>query len=149
MPHIPPVIVFGTVAFLMWGAAELTKGLKLDAPWTEPAAWAAATAGFLLGAAGVASFIRARTTVNPMHPERASRLVTSGIYSVTRNPMYAGLLLLLAAYGLWLSHPLAFLLTPLFVLWMNRFQIRPEEAALREKFGVEFAEYAKKVRRWL
>jgi protein-S-isoprenylcysteine O-methyltransferase Ste14 len=68
---------------------------------------------------------------------------------MSRNPMYVGLLLLLAGWALHLSHPLALLGLPAFVAYMNRFQIAPEERALRAKFGPAYEDYARAVRRWL
>jgi len=99
--------------------------------------------------AAFASFWRARTTINPLKPERARVLVTHGIYRFTRNPMYLSLLLLLVAYAshLWswpaLGGPVAF------VAYVTRFQIVPEERILAAKFGDEFAAYRRRVRRWI
>lgn len=76
-------------------------------------------------------------------------MVTSGVYRVSRNPMYLGFLLALAWWVVFLSHLLAFALLPLFMWYMNRFQIVPEERALAAKFGSEFTEYSRAVRRWL
>jgi protein-S-isoprenylcysteine O-methyltransferase Ste14 len=84
-----------------------------------------------------------------MKPEIASSLVTSGAYRFTRNPMYLGLCLLLVAWALFLSSLLAFVGPLLFILYMNRFQIAPEETALSTIFGEEFANYKAKVRRWI
>jgi protein-S-isoprenylcysteine O-methyltransferase Ste14 len=108
-----------------------------------------ALAGVSIAILGVLSFRRAGTTVNPMQPEKASSLVTSGIYRVTRNPMYLGLLLGLIAWAVFLSNVLAFLFLPAFILYLNRFQIGPEEAALTRLFGQEFVHYQSHVRRWL
>jgi len=108
---------------------------------------------FLLGAltclAGVRYFRRAKTTVNPMKPESASALVASGIYRYSRNPMYLGFLLMLLGWALWLSNASALLLLPAFVLYMNRFQICPEERALLSLFGPDYMQYRARVRRWL
>ncbi|MCY1553776.1 Phospholipid methyltransferase [compost metagenome] len=106
-------------------------------------------AGAFVALFGVASFRRAKTTVNPTTPGAASALVDSGIYRYSRNPMYLGLLLVLAGWGLWLAHALALLGLPAFVVYMNRFQIAPEERALTAVFGDAFAAYRQKVRRWI
>ena len=76
-------------------------------------------------------------------------MVRSGIYRVSRNPMYLGFLLALLALAIFLANPLSLVLVPLFVVYMNRFQIGPEERALVALFGQEFASYSLKVRRWL
>ena len=98
---------------------------------------------------GFASFRRAKTTVNPMKPDSASSLVVSGIYDLTRNPMYLGFLVILVGWAFFLSNALGFIFLPLFVLYMNRFQIEPEERALASVFGEAFASYRSRVRRWL
>jgi protein-S-isoprenylcysteine O-methyltransferase Ste14 len=90
-----------------------------------------------------------RTTTNPLKPANASALVVRGIYRVTRNPMYLGLAALLAAWAIYLSSLAALAVLPLFVLYINRFQIAPEERALRSRFGAEFEAYRARVRRWI
>ena len=78
-----------------------------------------------------------------------SRLVKTGIYRHTRNPMYVGLLLNLAGWAIYLTHVLPLLLLPIFVYYLNRFQIEPEEQRLAERFGTEFTSYRDSVPRWL
>jgi len=89
------------------------------------------------------------TTVNPMKPESSSALVRSGIYAWSRNPMYVGFLLILIAWAILLSNATAFVFLPGFLLYMNRFQIEPEERALFSTFGQHFTAYAARVRRWI
>lgn len=103
----------------------------------------------LVGMAGVRAFARAETTVNPLRPDSASRLVAHGIYRRSRNPMYLALLLALLAWGILLGNVLALLVLPVFVMAMNRLQIVPEERALAIVFGEEFRGYKRQVRRWL
>ncbi|MDE2446689.1 MAG: isoprenylcysteine carboxylmethyltransferase family protein [Alphaproteobacteria bacterium] len=99
--------------------------------------------------AGVWEFARARTTVNPMHPERASNLVTSGIFRFTRNPMYLGDCLLLVAWTLFFGD--GFLVLGVFALaqYLTQFQIEPEERQMRKNFGAAYEDYCSQVRRWL
>ncbi|NER62664.1 isoprenylcysteine carboxylmethyltransferase family protein [Pseudomonas sp. MAFF212427] len=99
--------------------------------------------------AGVLSFRRARTTVNPLKPETASALVRSGVYRYTRNPMYLGFATVLVAWAILLAWPPALLGVLGFVVYMNLFQIGPEERALARRFGGEFAQYCNGVRRWV
>jgi len=106
-------------------------------------------AGALFGFPAFREFAKARTTINPVAIDQASSLVTSGIYRVTRNPMYLALALLLCAWAFWLARPLAALGPVAFVLFMNRFQIAPEERALTAKFGNAYRDYQRTVRRWL
>tara|TARA_R110002049_G_scaffold274753_6_gene452759 strand:+ start:1127 stop:1579 length:453 start_codon:yes stop_codon:yes gene_type:complete len=93
-------------------------------------------------------FLKAKTTIDPLKPEKATILVTSGIYKYTRNPMYLAMLLLLLAWGLYLGNAFNILLAAGFVSFMNAYQIRIEEVVLSKKFGKEYTLYCKKVRRW-
>jgi protein-S-isoprenylcysteine O-methyltransferase Ste14 len=95
------------------------------------------------------AFIRARTTFNSMKLKATSSLVTGGIYRFTRNPMYLSVLLMLIAWTIFLSSVWALVGPVAFVLYINRFQILPEERALVAMFGTAYAEYKGRVRRWL
>lgn len=147
--RIPPVLVVAVAACLMWALARLLPALNLALPGQTPAAILAALAGVLITLAGVVEFRRARTTTNPLKPANATSLVAGGIYRMTRNPMYLGFALALLGWGIFLSNPLSLAVLFLFVAYMNRFQIAPEETALESLFGEEFAAYRSKVRRWL
>lgn len=106
--------------------------------------------GLSFDLAGLLAFRASRTTVNPLRPERASALVTRGVYRITRNPMYVGMVFLLLAWGVYLAHWPALLLGPVvYMLYLNRFQIAPEERALLGLFGEEYRTYMARVRRWL
>jgi protein-S-isoprenylcysteine O-methyltransferase Ste14 len=96
-----------------------------------------------------ASLGLARTTFNPFDPSQASALVTGGIYRITRNPLYLSLLLLLIAYALRLASWIEALGPVLFVAYVTRYQIIPEERILAEKFGDAFRDYLSRTRRWL
>lgn len=103
----------------------------------------------LVALAAFAGFWQARTTINPLRPERASVLVTHGIYRYTRNPMYLSLLLLLVAYASHLGSWEAFAGPLAYTAYITRYQILPEERILALKFGGQFAEYRRRVRRWI
>ncbi len=147
---VPPVPLMVVVAGLMAAVAKLTPGLRFALPGSTPLAVLFFAAGSVTCALGVVAFRQARTTVDPTRPGRASTLVVAGVYRWTRNPMYLGLLGLLIGWALHLSNLAAALLgPPIFVAWLNRFQIVPEEAALDETFGASYSEYRRRVRRWL
>ena len=94
-------------------------------------------------------FKKAKTTVDPTTPEKTTRLVTSGIYRYSRNPMYLGLLGFLIAEVLLLGNLLGLALLPLYMMTMNKRFIEPEEKALESLFEQAFIDYKQKVRRWL
>jgi protein-S-isoprenylcysteine O-methyltransferase Ste14 len=146
---VPPPVVALFMAGLSWLASWAAPRLGFVLPHRNAIVVASLVAGVCVSVLGVASFRRARTTVNPLKPEKASALVMSGIYRYTRNPMYLGLLLALLGWAFFLANVLAFLFLPAFILYMNRFQIDPEERVLVSVFGQDFTAYLSKVRRWL
>ena len=146
---IPPPAVAVLIAGAMWGISLVAPLLEAPMFIRVAAALAIALAGGGFSLAGVISFRRARTTVNPMKPETTSSLVCSGIYRVTRNPMYVGLLFVLVAWAVFLSSAWALLGSLAFVLYIDRFQIAPEEKVLLAMFGTSYSAYKSRVRRWL
>lgn len=146
---IPPLIVALILGLLMWLLAHLTPGLTAALPYRAAVAGLLLGAGVLVALAGVVEFRRAQTTVDPTRPRNASAVVTGGIYALTRNPMYLGFLLALAAWAAWLGNLPACLVLPAFVKYMNRFQIAPEERFLSGKFGAGYEAYLLRVRRWI
>lgn len=147
--RVPPPLVAGTIAVIMWLAARLLPVLDFRLPAKGFIAIAPATVGLCLGLVALFQFRIARTTHHPMKPQEASALVIGGVYRFTRNPMYLGVLFILAAWAAWLANAAAFVLLPAFVAYLNRFQIAPEERALEARFGAAFAAYRRAVRRWL
>ena len=106
-------------------------------------------AGLLLDGIALFHFLRRRTTINPLNPQSASALVTGGIYRLSRNPMYLGLASLLLAWAIYLGNLAALAGVPLFILYMNRFQVIPEEQALEARFGDALTIYGPRTARWL
>jgi len=147
--RVPPPLVGVATALLMWLVARTAPSLDFELPARWPAALTTAALGVAIGASAYLRFRNANTTVNPLTPQATSALVIGGVYRLTRNPMYVGMLIILIAWALWLSNPLAFIVLPLFVAYLNRFQILPEERALQARFGTQFERYRQSVRRWL
>jgi protein-S-isoprenylcysteine O-methyltransferase Ste14 len=146
---VPPLAFGLLIAALMWLVIWALPTFGFTFPARTLISVSVAVAGVVMSGLGVVSFRRAKTTVNPMKPESSSSLVVSGIYRWTRNPMYLGFLLGLLGWAIFLSNVLAFLFLPVFILYMNRFQIEPEEKALAVLFGKQFATYKSRVRQWL
>ncbi len=147
--RIPPPVVCALIGCCMWGLARIVTRLPLAESIRIGVAVAFVVAGFAVALAGGFVFRRAKTTANPLQPDMASSLVVAGVYRYTRNPMYLGFVLALIGWTVFLAAPLALLGPALFVVFMTRFQIVPEERALARKFGTEFAVYRQRVRRWL
>ena len=146
---IPPVLVWLVMAGAIRGVAYSAPQLSFTLAGSPAIALALAALGAALALAGVIAFRDTGTTVNPLTPGASSSVVSSGVYRVSRNPMYLGLLLALAGWAVYLSNAGGALLVPAFVAYMTRYQIKPEERALLAKFGAEFAQYMSRVRRWL
>ena len=146
---VPPPAVALVIGVLMWLLTRAAPSLGFVIPASTLIAIILAVAGLAIAIAGVATFAKAKTTVNPTTPQASSSLVSWGIYKVTRNPMYLGLLLELTAWAIFLSNPLPFLLLPVYMIYINRFQIAPEERVLTKLFGSNFAAYQSRVRRWI
>ncbi|MBO6575038.1 MAG: isoprenylcysteine carboxylmethyltransferase family protein [Rhodothermales bacterium] len=145
---IPPVIVAGLAVGAAWLIRDLLPNLTLLRPnYFAIIPLLVFGAGFAV--IGLYQFARARTTVDPHRPEKTNTLVTEGIYSVLRNPMYLGIFFFLAAIVVYLGNLAGVIVLPAFVAYMNRFQILPEERTLAEKFGEEYMLYVDRTRRWL
>ncbi|MEO1475370.1 MAG: isoprenylcysteine carboxylmethyltransferase family protein, partial [Pseudomonadota bacterium] len=90
-----------------------------------------------------------RTTVNPLRPDKATHLVVTGLYRISRNPMYLGLAILLTGWGLYLGDAANLAVLAAFIGFITIFQIKPEEEILRSKFGDDYIDYCRRVRRWI
>ncbi len=132
----------------MWLIARAVPSFHFDIPAHDWLAVVLVAAGFVTGLSGVVTFRLARTTLNPLKPH-ASSLVTWGIYAISRNPMYLGGLIMLLGWAIFLSNALVFLFLPVYVLYINRFQIAPEERVLTSLFGQTYVAYQARARRWL
>jgi protein-S-isoprenylcysteine O-methyltransferase Ste14 len=147
--RIPPPVVGVLAGVAMWLLSQAGAPLVVDDMVRYGVAAVLVATGLGFDVLGLLAFRAARTTVNPLHPEKASALVSAGVYRVTRNPMYVGMLCLLLAWAAFLATPAVLVGPLLFVLYITRFQIIPEERILRERFGEPYVEYMKQVRRWI
>ncbi len=146
---IPPLVLVLIIGGLMGLLASVSREFLLPLAIRWWGMLMLVIPGLILILAGAWHFRRRGTTLNPLHPETASALVTSGVYRISRNPMYAGFLLGLCGWACYLANRYALAGPVIFVLYMNYFQIRPEERALERLFGQEYDAYRRLVRRWL
>lgn len=147
--RIPPPVIMLLAALLMWILHRwLPVAHWVMAPWNRLGALAAGL-GVGTSLLALARFRQAQTTVNPLDPSKATRLVTDSVFGFSRNPMYLGLLLLLIGWALWLGSASVWILPPLFVVWITYAQIVPEEQALSQLFGAAYAAYRQRVGRWI
>jgi protein-S-isoprenylcysteine O-methyltransferase Ste14 len=149
MPKIFPPLIAIIVALCMWLLQRYVPLMELiPVEWRGIGLLFVALA-LVIDLWSLFLFLRARTTFHPLKLDNTSALVTSGMYRLTRNPMYLGLLLLLTGVAIWLGGLTPFLMLPLFVWIITNHQIIHEERILEEKFEQHYLEYKDKVRRWL
>jgi protein-S-isoprenylcysteine O-methyltransferase Ste14 len=136
-------------AALMWSLCRwLPIAHWIGRPWNRLGALPVAI-GLVIAVDAFRRFRYARTTVNPMDPSKATQLLTDGVFRISRNPMYLGLVLLLIGWAIWLHSASPWLIPPLFVIVITRIQIIPEERALVRLFGEQYTAYRRSVARWI
>lgn len=146
---VPPPVQALCWALAMWAIASTWPAPVIRLPGQAVVALGLAGVGLAIDLASVVRFLRSRTTVNPIRPDKATSLVISGLYRYSRNPMYLGMLLVLSGWAVWLGHVIAFAGPVLFAIVLTRIQILPEETALEARFGQEYLDYKARVRRWI
>ena len=146
--RIPPPLLTLITALVMWSGAR-NKTPSARPAWLTPLALGIALSGLLLIGITIVTMRRAQTTVSPTRPDKSRALIRTGIFAVSRNPIYLGSAVLVFAYALYLWLPQSFVAVPIWIAWIQRFQIVPEERVLREKFAESFAQYVGETRRWV
>jgi protein-S-isoprenylcysteine O-methyltransferase Ste14 len=146
---VPPPIVALLIGTVMWAVERLSPLPEGGSPSRLAISCGLAGLGVLVVVLGMLAFRRAKTTINPVNIGAASSIVTSGIYRYTRNPMYVGLALMLVGWAVHIAVPFVLVGPVVFMLFITRFQIIPEERVLTSKFGGEYRKYQERVRRWL
>jgi len=146
---VPPPLVALIVGVAMWGIAKVAPLWEMENSFCWGLTAVLVLIGVAFSVAGFLAFRRAKTTVNPMQPGKATSLVSTGVYRRTRNPMYVGLLFILFAWFVFLRSPWSLVGPVAFFAWINWLQIVPEERILSTLFGEEYAHYKAQVRRWL
>ncbi|WP_306252385.1 isoprenylcysteine carboxylmethyltransferase family protein [Parvularcula sp. IMCC14364] len=149
MLKYPPVLQVFVSGLVAWGAARLLPALDIAIPLSREISVTLYIAGCAILAMSVGLFALAKTTVNPVEPNKATTLVTTGLYRVSRNPMYLAMLLIVTGWSIMQNNLAAFFSVVLFITTMTFFQIRPEEKAMQDLFGEDYKSYRQRVRRWL
>lgn len=145
---IPPPLIALACVLGMWFLDDRFPLASTNTQWPLFFGAGLIVVGILIDISAIMQFRKFRTTVNPLKPERATALATGGIYRFTRNPMYAGMLIILAGVMFLLRSVSPVVAIPLFVWLINVLQIAPEERTLLAKFGDEYRAYAARVPRW-
>jgi len=146
---IPPVPLALICGLMIWALATFVGTHSMGIEIRRAAAALLLIVAAAIDLTALITFYRAKTTVDPRYPQKISKMVTSGIYRFSRNPMYLGLAIMLAALSLWLGARFGLFVVIAFILYMNRFQIEPEEQALEQQFEEMYLKYKASVRRWI
>lgn len=147
--RIPPPVVVVIIAAIMWWLASVLAAGEFKTKFQPLLAVVFMSAGIGMMLVAAFSFYKAKTTINPLDPSKASHLITTGMFAFSRNPIYLADLLVLIAWAIWLGNIFNIALLVLFVGYIHRFQIAPEERALGTLFGDVYREYCSRVRRWI
>jgi protein-S-isoprenylcysteine O-methyltransferase Ste14 len=148
---IPPPVVLLSCGALMWIVDAYLPSFRVAFPGNRILFWVLLLAGMFLIIFTIASFLRRGTT---FHPGRralagATSLMVTGVFRYTRNPIYLGMAIMLVAWAIFLQNVLALLGPVIFIAFITRYQIKPEEEALEKVFGEDYARYKARVRRWV
>lgn len=146
---IPPPVQALICALAMWLLATRLPQFGFSFAFQQKIAILIAGIGILIDLISVGLFTQYKTTVSPFSPDKTNKLVTTGMYRYSRNPMYLGMCIILTGLALWLGNFAAFLMVVVYVWFVTRLQIMPEEEILTAKFGKEYTDYIARVRRWI
>lgn len=145
----PPAVQLIISAILMWIISIYADNFRFIFKYNNELTLFCLILGGTIIVFGIVTFREAETTITPLHPYKVSSLVTGGIYQYTRNPMYFGLLLILFSIALYLQNLASIFVLPIYIWFISKYQIMPEEEALYKLFGQEYKNYQNKIRRWI
>ena len=142
----PPILVLILVSFNYFSSKKIDL---FNLPYQNLISILILLIGMLILINPIFKFIKSKTTIDPIKFKKVNKLITTGIYKYSRNPMYLGLLMIVTSTSLFYLNIFSITTPILFYFWINRFQIKREEIFLTEKFGKEYSLYKAKTRRWL
>ncbi len=146
---IPPPVYGAATLLLMWLLHKYIPLGCTTASWPLTVGLFVAAGGLLIEVVAVFSCRRSKTTINPMRPDNTTTLITHGIFSLSRNPMYLGMAIILIGAALMLRCLTPLMMPAVFCIVVTIMQIKPEERMLREKFGDSYERYTESVGRWI
>ena len=142
----PPILVIILTSLVYFSSTKLEL---IYLPYRQIVSVVILIIGLIVIVSPVVDFIKSKTTVNPVKFKNVNRLVTTGIYRYSRNPMYLGMILIIISTTVYYLNFLSVFSPLIFYIWINKFQINREEIFLEEKFGSEYLKYKSKTRRWI
>ena len=142
----PPILVIILTSLVYFSSTKLEL---IYLPYRQIVSVVILIIGLIVIVSPVVDFIKSKTTVNPVKFKNVNRLVTTGIYRYSRNPMYLGMILIIISTTIYYLNFLSVFSPLIFYIWINKFQINREEIFLEDKFGSEYLKYKSKTRRWI
>ena len=142
----PPILVLFLVTTIYFSKNELEI---ISFPYQYSISLLTLSVGIFILINPIFEFIKSKTTVNPVKFKKVNKLVISGIYKYSRNPMYLGMILIIISTSIFYLNYYSILTPFIFYIWINEFQIKREEIFLEEKFGKEYLSYKSRTRRWI
>ena len=142
----PPILVIILTSLVYFSSTKLEL---IYLPYRQIVSVIILFIGLIVIVSPVVDFIKSKTTVNPVKFKNVNRLVTTGIYRYSRNPMYLGMILIIISTTVYYLNFLSIFSPLIFYIWINKFQISREEIFLEDKFGNEYLKYKSKTRRWI
>ena len=145
----PPPLLFFACLLAAWGLGFVRRFEPVDLPVSARIAAGSCLvlAGFALGLSALVVMHRAGTSAEPWKP--TARIVSAGPFSVTRNPIYLSLCLVLASFAGFTASAWFLVFVPVLVAILDLGVIRAEERYLTARFGEEYVAYTHRVRRWI
>ena len=144
---IPPPIIALVVGIIISASSAIIKPFNIYG--IEFVAIVIMAGSFLIIILSINKFKKENTTINPMDLTQTIKLVVTGTFALSRNPMYLGLAGILIGVTLFLKAWLGFIAIPIFIMYINKYQIAPEEKILTEKFKDDYISYCSTVKRWI
>ena len=142
----PPILVIILTSLVYFSSTKLEL---IYLPYRQIVSVTILIIGLIVIVSPVVDFIKSKTTINPVKFKNVNRLVTTGIYRYSRNPMYLGMILIIISTTVYYLNFLSVFSPLIFYIWINKFQINREEIFLEDKFGSEYLKYKSKTRRWI
>ena len=144
------VLLFTMIAMYIISRFDRARILRPDEyTITTVASTVLVFSGIILIVLAMKKFRLAHTSISTLNPDTASKLITSGVFTYTRNPMYLGMALISLSSVFFYGSAWCLIATAGFVAYVTRFQILPEEKALARLFTTEFEAYKANTRRWI
>ena len=142
----PPLLVIILTSLVYFSSTKLEL---IYLPYRQMISTLTLVIGLIIIISPVVNFIKSKTTVNPVKFENVNKLVTTGIYKYSRNPMYLGMIMIIISTTVYYLNFLSIFSPLIFYIWINKFQISREEIFLEDKFGNDYLKYKSKTRRWI